>query len=274
MRTKIILIWTLLVGLSFGPAAGCSTTKGAADKAAGAAANVLLPPEQEEQLGDEFSAEIEGETDPVADEAAQAYIDRLGKLAVQSARDDVPKGIKFEFSLIDAPDTVNAFAGPGGQVYFYSGLLLQADSTAEVLAVMCHEVAHVTQRHIAKRLVTTYGVQALASAALGRNPGLVAQLGASVATQGFLLKYSRDAESQADRAGFQYMLKTGYDPHGFISFFEKIAGAGPSPPQFLSTHPNPKNRIRAIRGYISEASTVSDNRGVEEHQQIVERLRK
>jgi predicted Zn-dependent protease len=259
--------------MSVGALPGCATTSGAADKATRAAADVLLPPSDEEQLGEQFSADVEKELKLHPDEEVQAYIRRLGEMTVQAAGDEVPKGIKFEFHVVDDPKTVNAFAGPGGQIYFYSGLLLEADSAAEVMGVMCHEVAHVTKRHVAKRLVTAYGVQALTSAALGKKPGLIAELATSIATQGFLLKYSRDQERQSDRIGMNYMLKTPYDPYGFVSFFQKLEQQGASPPVFLSSHPLPGERVDTLQKRLEGMKQLPDKTGKTEHQSILERIK-
>ena len=266
-----VLLLTLL--FSVGALQGCATTSGAADTATRAAADVLLPPSDEEQLGEQFSADVEKELKLHPDEEVQAYIQRLGETAVKAASDRVPDGIEFEFHVVDDPKTVNAFAGPGGQIYFYSGLLLEAESAAEVMGVMCHEVAHVTERHVAKRLVTAYGVQALTAAALGKEPGLIAELATSIATQGFLLKYSRDQERQADKRGLESMLKTSYDPYGFVTFFQKLEQQGASPPVFLSSHPLPGERVDTLQKRLKELEDLPDKKGKTEHEAILERLR-
>mgnify|MGYP006284104433 CR=1 FL=1 len=266
----VLLVSTGLLATTMG-SFGCQTTSGAAGKATGAAADVLLPPSDEEKLGDQFSADVEEELDLHPDPDVQAYIQKLGALAIKSAGDDAPDEIEFEFKVVDDPQTVNAFAGPGGQIYFYSGLLLEADNTAEVLAVMCHEVAHVTERHIAERLVTMYGMEALASAALGRNPSLLAQIATTIGAQGFLLKYSRDQERQADSVGLQYMVDTPYDPNGFVTFFRKLEGGTPVP-TFLSSHPSPTERVNNLQTAISKKSGLSTNLGIDEHQLIKKKL--
>lgn len=252
--------------------AGCSTTSGVAGQASRALADVALPASQEEKLGERFSQQVREETDIHPNPDVQQYIRELGGLAVRAAIDEVPRGIGFSFAVIDAPDQINAFAGPGGEIYFFSGLLREADDTAEVLSVMCHEVAHVTERHIAQRLVAAHGVNLLASAALGEKPSLVEQIVAGVVAQGFMMKYSRDHETQADSTGFDYMIDTGYDPHGFVSFFQKLQSAGPSPPEFLSSHPNPENRIESIKQKIRDRKSVSDKRGREKHETVLEQL--
>ena len=252
----------------------CSTTSGAGGAVTEAAAGVLLPPEQEEKLGDEFSAQVESELPLLEDPTVRDYVERLGEACVEAAGDRAAEAIDFEFKVIDKPDVQNAFAGPGGQIYMYTGLLLSADNAAEVGAVMCHEVAHVTERHIAERLVAAYGLQALASAALGENPGLLAQLATAVAGQGFMLKYSRDMEKEADLVGFQFMTETELDPIGFVTYFERLMGEGPNVPVFLRSHPSPERRVEYLRAALEAyGNPPGDTLGREFHQEIVERLR-
>jgi predicted Zn-dependent protease len=275
MNRPLAPLFALIFTLAVPAAQGCATSGSVGDRASRAAANVLLPPKQEEQLGANFSDQIASEVSFHPNDTVQSYIKDLGKLAVDSARarGEVPSGIEFEFRVIDDDETINAFAGPGGQIYFYSGLLKQADSAAEVLAVMCHEVAHVTERHIAERLVAIYGLEALKRAALGEDAGVLGNLVSSAVAQGFLLKYSRSHETEADDTGLTYMLATGYDPRGFISFFELIAeSSGPRPPQFLSSHPFPENRIANIRKRLEGRTNVSSKSDRQRHQEVLEAL--
>lgn len=252
--------------------ASCATTQGAGDQLAEGAANVLLPPSQEEKLGEEFSQDIESELTLHSNDEVQSYIRQMGQRIVDAAGDDVPDPIEFEFHVVDDAETINAFAGPGGQIYFYSGLLKAADTKSEVMSVMAHEVAHVTLRHVAERMVASYGVQALTRAAVGDNPRLLTRLAASLATQGFLLKYSRDQETEADETGLNYLIRADYNPQGFISFFEKIKQQGGSPPVFLSSHPLPEQRIRTVRDILSARTNLPTQTGREQHQQIIDKL--
>ena len=189
MHRSIVPLFVACLAVAGPVVSGCATGDSVGDRATRAAADVLLPAEQEEDLGAGFSDQIASEVTFHPSEAVQSYVTELGRLAVESARsrNDVPSGIEFEFRVIDNAETINAFAGPGGQIYVYSGLLKRASSAAEVLSVLCHEVAHVTERHIAERLVATYGLQALKRAALGDDPGVVGNLVSSAASQGFLL---------------------------------------------------------------------------------------
>jgi predicted Zn-dependent protease len=124
--------------------------------------------------------------------------------------------------------------------------------------VLAHEIAHVAARHIAERLATSYGVQTLAAAALGENPGLVAGLASSVLQQGLLLKYSRTQELEADRLGLRYLVRAGYDPHAAIAMFRKLgAQGGAEPPQFFSSHPSTGDRIEQLKEIIASRNDLA-----------------
>lgn len=242
--------------------------------ACGTAADVVMPPAREEKLGDQVEAEfLDSGVELYEGPTASQYIKQMGREAVDAAGEEAHEAIEYEFRVIDDPEQVNAFAMPGGQIYFYTGLLKLAETKAEVMSVMAHEVAHVTQRHIAKRLVAIYGLQSLTQAALGENPGLVAQLVSSIAAKGALLKYSRDSETEADSVGMQYMIEAGYDPHGFVNFFRKLKDQGGGVPiKWLSSHPLPSDRIEAAQEQIGDREFEDATVGREEHQQVLRSL--
>jgi predicted Zn-dependent protease len=250
------------MGVLAAPAAltGCATTTGTTGKATKAATNVLLPPREEVKLGREMARDVSTELDFHGNDEVQQYVRNLGNTIARGA--DTPQPIRYTFRVVDDDEQINAFAMPGGYIYIYSGLIKAADNEAELAAVISHEIAHVTERHVAERLVAAYGLQALTNAALGENPGLIKQLVATVGTQGFLLKYSRDHEREADAVGFRYLVRAGYDPMGFVTFFEKIAG-GPRMPEFMSSHPAPDNRIEAARDRIQKLENVPQKTNTE-----------
>lgn len=228
---------------------GCQSARGAVDTVSSVAADALLPPEQENELGEQLAKEIEAELSMHPDDEVQRYVSRLGDRLVRAARKrgEVPKGIDFTFHVVDDDEQVNAFAIPGGGIYVYSGLLKAAESEAEVAGVLAHEIAHVTERHVAERLVAAYGLSALASLALGENPNLLAQLATQVVGTGVLLKYSRDHEAEADARAIPFLVLAGYNPVGLVTFFDRMAkAAGPTPAAFelLQSHPAPETRIR------------------------------
>src|SRR5207248_273973 len=121
----------------------------------------------------------------------------------------------------------------GGYLYVYTGLLLAAQNDAEIAGVLGHEMGHVVQRHTARQLVTANGLGAIAGAALGKNPSMVKQIAAAVVEKGSMLKFSRDDEAEADDVGARYASQAGYDPHGLITFFQRLAAQEGKSPRIL-----------------------------------------
>lgn len=262
MRASHVVAASLLAVLAVG-LNSCATVTGFF-------ADTLIPVEQENQLGEEFQQQLGQEIDYYRDRELTYYVRDRGAEIVEAAGDDVPEGIEFEFHIVD-DDAINAFAIPGGGIYVNTGLLEAADNEAELMGVLGHEVGHVTERHIARRLVTAYGASAVTQMALGQDPGLLGQLVGSIAQQGAMLTYSRANEREADERGVEYMIDAGYNPEGFISFFEKL-DERPSPPAFLSSHPPPGDRADDIRQQIQLRGGVPDRLGTERFQQMRDRL--
>jgi predicted Zn-dependent protease len=207
----------------------------------------LIPPADEVQLGYELGDELRGELRFHPDPDVQAYLTELGERILVEVQ-DIPSEYEFRFFVVDDDAVINAFAVPGGGVYVYTGLILAAQTEAEVVGVLGHEIAHVLERHGAKGLITTYGVEEVLSLLLGNNAPRLASLLSELAATGALLKYSRDNELQSDREGVEWVIDAGYSPEGLIRFFETLQElSGPSLPQFLSTHPNPGNRVERLR---------------------------
>jgi predicted Zn-dependent protease len=166
------------------------------------------------------------------------------------------KDTKWEFTTLDS-DVINAFALPGGKVFMSRGLLEQLNSEAALAGVLGHEIGHVTGRHIDERIshaMVAQGLGSVASAAAGGAGGWaeVIPLVVGVGGQGYLLKFGRDQESQADELGLKYMVKTGYDPQGMADVMRVLikASEGSSQWEMLSTHPDPQRRLADILARI------------------------
>lgn len=206
------------------------------------------------QLSADAWTETKQKTPISKDVAAQARVKRVGlRIAEAAGLSNQP----WEFVVFDTPDR-NAFVLPGGKVGVYKGLLDLTDNDDQLAAVLGHEVGHVTGRHALERASqTTYTQLGLAvTQAAGAQLGVPAQAGALLglgAQYGVLLPYSRLHETEADRIGVDYMVKAGYKAGESVRFWEKMLAAeqGPRPPQILSTHPDPTNRITALKTYIS-----------------------
>jgi beta-barrel assembly-enhancing protease len=210
----------------------------------------LIPPADEVQLGYELGDELRGELRFHPDPDVQLYLTTLGERILAEVP-DMPSEYEFRFFVVDDDSVINAFAVPGGGVYMYTGLILSAQTEAEVAGVLGHEIAHVVERHGAKSLVTAYGVEEVLALLLGNNAPRLASMLSELAATGALLKYSRDNELESDREGVELVIDAGYSPEGLIRFFETLEQlSGSAPPQFLSTHPNPGNRVERLRDII------------------------
>jgi beta-barrel assembly-enhancing protease len=268
MKTApLAVVLAILVGAFAALAApGCATMR------KGAAA-VLLPVDQEIELGKKISAEMEKELTLHSDPAVQRYVQNLGARVVAAAGSDRHRDMDFTFKVVDDAETINAFALPGGWIYVYSGLLIAAETEAEVVAVLGHEVAHVTRRHIAERLATAYGIQVLTAVALGEDPSTLRQIVGTILGAGYLLKFSRDQETDADITGVRYVVRAGWNPSGFIAFFKRIGGdrdAGSRRAMnWISSHPMPEDRIARVEAAIAEYRQVPSRDGRAEHQRFL-----
>jgi len=212
----------------------------------------LFTPEQDVQLGREAAAEIEKQVEVVDNPELNSYIRSIGeRLAVQPQAGKYP----YTFKVVNDP-TINAFALPGGPTYVHTGLIAAVDNESQLAGVLAHEIVHVALRHGTNQASRANLIQLpvlLAGKAIGSESllGKLAQLGIGLGANSVLLKYSRTAETQADLMGVQIAAQAGYNPIEMARFFDKIeAEGGARAPQFLSSHPNPGNRRKAIEDEI------------------------
>jgi len=223
------------------------------------ATTLLIPPEDEVKLGVQLAAEVEQELVLHPDAGVQAAFQAYGDKIVAQLGEDVPSEYVFEFKVVQDDTMVNAFAAPGGQIYFYTGLLVSATNEASVMGVLAHEIAHVTERHGAKQMVTQLGLEKVLELALGGGgEGDWATILADIGTTGALLSYSRDDETEADVVGLDLLLKAGYDPNAFVDFF-KLLGSEEGESDFLSflsTHPDPADRADELKERIAQLTDV------------------
>lgn len=208
--------------------------------------------QQDVELGQQAAAEIRRQVPVVENSQLQNYVKTIGeKLAAQPEADDYP----YSFTLINEP-SINAFALPGGPIFVHTGLIAQADNEAQIAGVLAHEIAHVALRHGTNQASKANMIQLpaiLAGVAIGQETVVdqIAQIGLGLGVNSLIMKYSRDAENQADALGTRILAGAGYNPLEMANFFEKLEGeGGPRPPQFLSSHPNPGNRVRSVQAEI------------------------
>jgi predicted Zn-dependent protease len=207
----------------------------------------LVSESQEIQMGKEAAAQVAQTIGFVDNKDLQTYVSDIGqRMAAESERPKLP----WEFHVVDDA-AVNAFAIPGGFIYVTRGLLGAINTEAELASVLGHEIGHVTHRHSVQQISKAQlaqlglGIGSILSSDIARF-GQLAGVGLSL----LFLKYGRDAENEADRSGFRYALDQNYDVREMPKVFQTLsrvsAGGGNAGklPEWLSTHPDPENRIK------------------------------
>ena len=217
--------------------------------------NATLPSiEADRELGAKTAAEIAANPKqfPILDEGSNqqiySYVRGMTSKILNSGKIRYRNAFAWQVKIIKDDKTLNAFCTPGGYIYVYTGLIKYLDSEDQLAGVMGHEIAHADCRHSMRQLYKQYGVQLLLSVgmgATGTNPnsgaGQIAQITSSLVG----LKFSREDETEADACSVKYLCPTEYNAAGAAGFFRKV-GNGNSPPEFMSTHPNPDNRVQNI----------------------------
>jgi len=211
--------------------------------------------EKEIALGRQLAQEVERQAKVINDPTVAEYVNRLGQNLVRNSDAKVP----FTIKVLDSEE-VNAFALPGGFFFVDSGLILKADTEAELAGVMGHEIAHVACRHGTRNATRGQIAQIAMIAASIAIPygwtGYAVRQGASMAIPLGFLTFSRANEREADHLGLQYMYKAGYDPMAFVDFFEKIETLEKKKPgtvaKVFSTHPMTDDRITAAQKEIQQ----------------------
>jgi predicted Zn-dependent protease len=237
-----MLVAALGAGLVGGPL-GC-----ARNPVTGKSELSLVSESQEIQMGQQGAKEVEQSIGFYKDPRVQAYVADIGKrMAAQSERPNLP----WEFHVVDDA-AVNAFAIPGGFIYITRGLMGTINTEAELASVLGHEIGHVTYRHSVSQISKAQlaqlglGIGSIVSSDIAKF-GQLASAGLGL----LFLKYGRDAENQADQAGFRYSLGQNYDVREMPKVFQTLgriseAGGAGKLPEWLSTHPDPGNRVKRI----------------------------
>jgi predicted Zn-dependent protease len=208
--------------------------------------------DRERAMGRELAAEIETQSRLITDPTVTEYVNRVGQSIVRNSDARVP----FTIKVID-DDEINAFALPGGYFYVDSGLVMAADNESELAGVMAHEVAHVAARHATKNATRAqiWNMASLPLIFLGGPAGYAVREVAGLAVPMSFLKFSRDAEREADLLGLEYEYTAGYDPQSFVQFFEKLETREKQKHNFLAkaftTHPMNGDRIKRAQKAIS-----------------------
>lgn len=221
--------------------------------------HISISPEQEVALGLQSAPQMAQQFGGLSDDReATALVKRVGQKLVSKLPPEATP-YPFEYHLLADPKTVNAFALPGGQIFITEALFSRLETEGQLAGVLGHETGHVLARHSAAQMAKSQLTQGLVQAVgvAGSDSAQGAQSAAQIAQMvgGFVnLKYGRDDELEADRLGLRFMFACGYDPRSMIRVMEilKEASGGSGQPEFMSTHPDPGNRVVTIEAWIKE----------------------
>ena len=262
MRCLLMVSAALCLVLAIAGLSGCTT-----NPATGRTQLNLLSMEQQIALGREaMPALVDQYGGAYGAPGTQAYVTEIGSRLAATTEADYPQ-LPWEFTLLDS-EVVNAFALPGGKVFLSAGLVSMLDNEAELAAVLGHEIGHVTAEHVNSRMSQQLLVAGLATAA-----GVAASqsdeewvrravpVAVGVGGAGYLLKFGRDQELEADSLGMRYSTRAGYAPEGLLGVLEVLAEAsrGSAQLEIFSTHPAPERRLERARSELS--STYRDVEG-------------
>ncbi|MEO0405108.1 MAG: M48 family metallopeptidase, partial [Bacteroidota bacterium] len=223
---------------------------------------MLMSEEREIAIGKEADPSIVAQYGLYDDEVLQKFIDEKGQLMAKVSHRD---HLDYEFKILDSP-VINAFALPGGYVYFTRGILAHFNNEAEFAGVLGHEIGHVTARHSAKQQSKAQVAQVLLVGGMlaskeFRAFGNSAQQGLGL----LFLKFGRDNESESDRLGVEYSTKINYDANEMAGFFRTLqrirdqSGDAGQIPTFMSTHPDPANRFENVQAKAREWKAKLNN---------------
>jgi len=183
--------------------------------------------------------------DPNTNQAAYAYLNSMRDAILTSGDFQHKDDFEWKLFIIKDDNVQNAFCTPGGYIYVYTGLMLFLDDASSLAGVIGHEMAHADRRHSTRQLTEQYGIETLLSFVGGN-----AQQIASISAQLVSLQFSRNHETESDTYSVKYLCQTKYRADGAADFFEKIGTQ--SQPVFLSTHPNPDDRVINIKKQKTE----------------------
>jgi beta-barrel assembly-enhancing protease len=211
----------------------------------------LLSIEDDIKLGKQTKQEISSKPKEYpllpekGNEQIYSYVRNITKTIIEKGNVEYKDKFAWEVHIIKDDKTLNAFCTPGGYIYVYTGLIKFLDSEDQLAGVLGHEIAHAARRHSTRQLTKMMGVQVLEllGNATGKNTTVVENVASTIVG----LKFSRTHETEADEFSVRYLCRSGYNSAGAAGFFKKIEGKGGTPPAFMSTHPNPKNRVQEIQ---------------------------
>jgi len=263
MKSLFILSIVLFVGIY-----SCTTSKGAGFN--------LFTIADDKKFGAEVATEIESNPlkymilDSAKNAAVYKYVYKVRDIILNSGQVLHKNDFSWRVRIIHNDSTLNAFCTPGGYIYVYTGILKFLDSEDQFAGVLGHEIAHADKRHSTRQMTQMYGIQMMLEIAAG-NRELVKQISGALIG----LKFSRNHETEADLFSVTYLCGTVYNAAGGAGFFEKIqALGGARTPEFLSTHPDPGNRVQNFQTNKTNLGCIADGKFVNEYKAMVALLPK
>jgi len=257
LRRRAAMLPPLLLGLLLAVAPSLRAERIALPDI-GASAGSLISPQEERNLGREFMRSVRRSLPVMDDPLLAEYIEGLGQRLASQADGGHRR---FHFFLVDRP-VINAFAGPGGHIGIFAGLILATESESELASVVAHEIAHVTQQHLVRAFEDASRMSAptaallvaaiLLGSAVSGEAGMAAAAGVQAAAIQRQLNFTRQNEKEADRVGIKTLAAADFDPTAMPVFFERMAKASrlyeSGAPALLRTHPVTTNRIADALG--------------------------
>lgn len=241
MKTTIkFIVFTLLTASMIGIFQACRDKDGSIN---------IFTIQDDQELGLQVVQELENDStvqvlDSAAYPNAYKYLYNLRDSILVHNELNYENDFTWRIRIIKNDTTLNAFCAPGGYIYFYTALIKYLESEDQLAGVMGHEMAHADLRHSTDALTRQYGLSVLFDIIFGKDKGQLVRVAAQIK----LLQYSRENESQSDMYSVTWLYPTAYNAKGAAGFFQKLIDQGQSggAPQWLSTHPNPDNRVQAI----------------------------
>ncbi len=230
--------------------------------------------QQDRDFGAQVAAEIDGNPAeyPVLDSAkykdVYAYVYKVRNNILNSGKVTHKNDFKWRVRIIKNDTILNAFCTPGGYIYVYTGILKFLETEDQLAGVMGHEIGHADMRHSTRQMTTMYGIQTLLDILAGDRK-MLKEITAGIVG----LKFSREHETEADQRSVEYLCPTAYNADGGAAFFEKITKLGGArQPEFLSTHPNPTNRIEHFHNARTTLGCGGTQTYKAEYQQMLAKL--
>lgn len=234
----------------------------------------LFSIEDDKKFGAQVASQIESDTsgynilDSTKNAKVYQYIYGIRNELLNSGQLKYKNEFPWRIRVIHDDSTLNAFCTPGGYIYVFTGILKFLESGDQLAGVLGHEMGHADMRHSTRQMTQMFGVQVLLEVIAGKQQAIKQVVGALIG-----LKFSRNHEIEADNCSVQYLCPTPYNAAGGAGFFEKIQAMGGSKvPEFLSTHPDPGNRIEGFKAKKDELNCKGNQSFKNEYQAMVKLL--